>query len=135
MNIADRLPAALQEIAHRSGSEFAWRKSDIEWVVCKLVELDFAILGGEVWVVQGKTTAGMVSLRSGGVAVVHWDADDRDDDEDWKEFVRKSAQFALQAITDLKAEEIVISEQKDRLFYYLSLVDEIGYNRLGKENP
>jgi hypothetical protein len=113
-------PADLEESAHRTSSgEYAWRRDDALRAVACLTASGCAVLGGELWLVEGAAVWGSLPLTAGGTAVFHWEAV-RNATETWSEFVTRSRAEALDAIADLPAPDEVKLPAEAVVFYNLT---------------
>ena len=124
---------ARETIFHTSGEEYAWKRADIAEVVESLTEENYAILGGEAWLVENGAIWGMLPLRSGGTAVFAWDSD-KQTSETWNQFVRRAAEETLSWIEKLNAEDDVPIEKREFVCYNLTYVTEKEYSELCEHN-
>jgi hypothetical protein len=115
---------------HSQGDEYAWQRPHIASAIEALTDQGYAILGGEVWIVEGDDILAMPPLRSGGSAVIGWDTADKDIGESWNQFVERTAKESLVAIDSLNAENEVLPEVAPKVFYNLTFVTEQEYAEL-----
>ncbi len=116
-------PSDLEQSAHRSGTEYAWRRADAKRAARHLADFSHAILGGELWLVHGTEIWGVVPQRVGPPGVYHW-AVERGASEPWPSYVARSCSETLAAIDALPPEgEAEISPGAD-IFYNLTWTNE-----------
>jgi len=108
--------------------EYAWRRSDVATAARVIVEEHLAIVGGEVWVVEGSLFCALSPRREGGWTVIAWDAPERDAGESWAHYAHRSLEATLQTIRSLRVESSVAPEAADKIYYHLSVADEPGYS-------
>jgi hypothetical protein len=82
---------------------------------------------------DANTILGVIPNRSGEQGVYHWCAPDRQLDEPWTDFVRRSADLARQAINGLRVEDEVRPDLATFVRYNLTYVSESEYARLGHQ--
>jgi hypothetical protein len=125
------LPESLLKSAFKTlDGNYAWRRADLSAVMRTLADHQLAIVCGEVWLVEGNLVSCLTPSKSGGWSVIAWDNRDRVPGESWDQFVRHSVEEALDAIQELNAEESVLPDAIEKLYYRVSFVDESGYARL-----
>jgi hypothetical protein len=116
----------LKSNAFRSANgEFGWRRSDIPEVIRTLVEREFAILGGEVWLVPrgARSWIGLIPQRDGTPAVYSWTIV-RLTHEPWLDFVNRSAAESLEAVETMPDLGDLPAGFAEPLFYNLTWVSE-----------
>jgi hypothetical protein len=120
--------ASLSASAFRAtNGDYAWRRGDLPQVMELLAAGHYAILSGEVWVVEGNLFCPLSPCRTGGWTLLAWESSPREDDESWDHFAQRSADEALRAIHTLSPEERVPTEVADKLYYHLCFTDEVAY--------
>jgi hypothetical protein len=100
MSVDIDFPADLEQAAHRSGVEYAWRRSEAKLAARHLSARGHAILGGELWLVRGKEIWGVLPQKAGPPAVYHWEVG-RASSESWLSYVVRSCSETLAAIDSL----------------------------------
>ena len=114
--------------------ELAWARGDIGAAIEAVVAGREAILGGEAWVVPGANTiVGVIGNHNCEHAVYHWSVPDRQGDEPWPDFVRRSATIAVRAIDQLAVEGEVRPDLAAFVRYNLTYVTEAEYGALSPE--
>jgi hypothetical protein len=114
----------LEASAHRSvGGEYAWPRSEALRAAEALANSDFAILGGELWLVRGHEIWGALPQRSGPPAVYHWESK-RGSSESWAAFVTRSYSEACSAINTLPENGEVAPPPGAHIYYNLTWVGE-----------
>ena len=110
--------------------EYAWQRSYVADAVEALANHDYAILGGEVWIVENGQILAVPRLRSGENSVIGWDTKEKEETETWNQFVLRTAKEALAAIESLDAEEEVMPEVRSKVYYNLTFTNEQEYAEL-----
>jgi hypothetical protein len=95
-----------------------------------LVHHRYAIVSGEVWVVEGNLFCSLSPRKSGGWTVIAWDAPERVPGERWEEYAQRCYAAMLDAIYAMRPEESVAPEVVDKLYYHLMFADEHSYSVL-----
>jgi hypothetical protein len=108
--------------------EYAWRRADLPGVVQDLVERRLALMGGEVWVVEGSLFCSLSPRKDGGWTVLAWNGPLREQGETWEHYTRRCAEETLRAIHELNAEEAVAPEASDNLYYHIRCAGEHEYH-------
>lgn len=124
---------AKEAIFNTLGEEYAWKRADIADVVEALTEENYAILGGEAWLVENGSVWGMLPLRSGGTALFAWDAD-KQASETWQQFVQRAAKETLSWIEKSNADEEIPIEKREFVCYNLTYVTEQEFSKLCGNN-
>lgn len=109
---------------------YAWRKEALPEVIDALAAAGRAVVGGEVWGLQGFEIFGAVPTRQGATRIFAWSAPDKSPDTDWSAFLRQCVRYAHQAIRDLRAESEVAPGFRDHLVYHLQFIAEEEYPHL-----
>ena len=124
------LPPAITNAAFAAtNGEVAWQRPDVAAAVHAIAEQQWAILGGEVWIVRaGQITAGPL-LQDGQRAVIHWSSTQAAG-EAWAQFVQRAATETLAAIDGLQVEVRVVPQDAAHVYYNLTFVTEIEYAEL-----
>lgn len=126
----DQLSKGIQKIAYQANNgELAWKKGDIPQVVKKLSKLNIAILGGEVWAIDNKTIYGILPLKDGVSSVFHWSTE-REKNEEWNQFVKRSIQETITAVNNLNPEDEVREDIADKLYYNLTFCNKANYKKM-----
>jgi len=125
-----QLSESIRKIAYQSKSGIlAWKREDIPQVLKELEALQIAVLGGEIWAVDGGSIHGDLPLKSGGTSVFHWFTQ-RDKEEAWEKFVKRSLHQTVSAISNLHPEQAVMRKLTNNLYYNLTLCNELSYSKL-----
>lgn len=125
------------------GDELAWRRADVIYAIDELVEKGFAILGGDVWAVakenpnltkmtridDERIVVGIIKGKNGLDWILNWHSEMKKG-ESWDEYVLRSKRETLDAINRMDAENVVIEEFADSIFYNLVFADKEGYEEL-----
>ncbi len=128
------LPEHILQIAFASTTgEYAWRKHDLPLVARAVADAGLLILGGEAWIVRDGRFHGLIPLRDGTLAVFHWEPNTAFN-LSWDESVRFAAEYTLNVIPDLTAEEEAANEYARDIWYCLTIVtpeehDELVHSR------
>lgn len=110
----------------------AWRRDSLPDVAMDLANGGHAIVGGEVWVVEGNLFSPLSPTREGGWAIFSWESPPRLLGEPWEHYVTRTLREALDTVRALDPEGRVPPEFGSKLYYHLRVADELGYNRLQK---
>jgi hypothetical protein len=110
--------------------EYAWQRSYIADTVEALANHGYAILGGEVWIVENGRILAAPPLRSGENSVIGWDTKEKEEAETWDQFVLRTAKETLAVIESLDAEEEVMPEVRNKVYYNLTFTNEQEYAEL-----
>jgi hypothetical protein len=113
-----------------SNGDYAWQRADLDGALESLSAAHYAILSGEVWVVEGNLFCPLSPVRAGGWALHAWETPQREDYETWGHFAHRTAEESLRAIHDLNPEESVPPEIADKLYYHICFTDEATYQPL-----
>ena len=125
------LPEELWEAAFRtSNGDCAWRRHDLSSVLGALSDRRFAVLGGEVWVVEGNLFCPLSPARSGGLTLLAWQSPEREAQETWDHFAHRTAEETLRSIDALNPEECVPTDVADKLYYHINFAGESDYHAL-----
>lgn len=113
-----------------SDGQCAWRKSHLTEVMNRLVSRRYAVLSGEVWVVEGNLFSSLSPRKDGGWAVFSWDVPSKEAGESWEQYAHRASIETMNAIRGLNAEDEVAPEASGNLYYFLCIADETEYNHL-----
>ncbi len=131
MTKSPRPDAALATIlasAFGSGDgAYAWKKEALPDVIDALTATGRAVVGGEVWGLQGFEILGAVPTHRGPTRIFAWSAPGKSPDTDWPTFVHQCVRYAHEAIRSLRAESEVAPEFSDKLVYHLQFFSEEEY--------
>jgi len=118
----------LEKTAFRFGNgEYAFSSSDVLLAISERETLGRAILGGEVYVVQGNVVHAMPHVDGRGPSLIHWETPSRQQRETWKQFVVRSAEFTRQAFRAIQSDERSIQlPPGGRIVYNLTWDEESG---------
>lgn len=117
-------PPAVEKSAFRiANGEYAWQRQDIAPAVQALRDANIAILGGELWLVEGARVMGLLPQHEGPPGVYHWESE-RNPDEGWQSFVMRSALDTLAAVNAMPREGEIPMPSDARIFYNLTWVTE-----------
>ena len=86
------------------GHEQAWKQSDCTQVIEWLSSNGHAVLGTELWLVKNGEIHTLINTKSG--PVLHCTSCDPLPQEDWNEYVQRSARLAAEQIADLLASKL-----------------------------
>ena len=121
MVLEDKLPDAFKKTAFRpSNFDYAWRRKELDELFEELMQWNFVIVGGEVWVVEGKQVTELIPLKSGDIKVFLWKIKSKNNEE-WFDFVERSIKESLQIISEWDLEKRVRIDIASRIFYHFSL--------------
>ncbi len=97
--------------------EFAWRREDIDAALFSIRDSDHATLGGEVWLITGEHSwDGLIpSIGGGPPGVWHWETEPRAASESWQQYCARTAAESVEAVRDIRVEQVTPSELIDRL--------------------
>jgi hypothetical protein len=123
-------------------NELAWKKDDIFLAINELIENNIAILGGDVWGILKKQdipiltriqheriAVGIIKGKDGHDYVYNWHSEKRSA-ESWEEFVQRSKNESIRAITEMNAESTVADEFRNSIYYNLVFANQTEYNNL-----
>ncbi|MFL5733169.1 MAG: hypothetical protein ACJ78Q_08210 [Chloroflexia bacterium] len=110
-----------------TNGDCAWRRDDLPAVMESLAAGHYAILSGEVWVVEGNLFCPLSPCRTGGWTLLAWETPRREDHESWDHFAQRAADETLRAIHALNPEERVPLDIAGKLYYHLCFTDEPSY--------
>jgi hypothetical protein len=121
------LAPAIVEAAYRSANgEFAWHRTDIARAIEAIRVARLAILGWEVWSVQGTTWTGLIpSVRSEPPGVWSFDTALREIAEPWADYCDRTASETRKQIEDQPVEAESAPEVRDSLRFNLTYVAEV----------
>jgi len=121
---------SLDEAFETRDGLFAWPRDCLPDVVVEIAGRGYAILGGEVWVVEGNLFSPLSPTRDGGWAIFSWEAPPRLVGEPWEHYVTRTLREALDTVRALDPEGRVPPDFGDKLFYHLQITDESSYNKI-----
>jgi hypothetical protein len=113
-----------------SNGDYAWRRADLHNALESLSDGHYAIVSGEVWVVEGNLFCPLSPARTGGWALLAWEVPQREDHEAWDHFAHRTVEESLRAIHNLNPEETVPQDMADKLYYHICFTDETAYQPL-----
>ena len=90
---------------HFGNGEYAFPSSDVLLAISELENLGKAILGGEVYVLEGNVVHAMPHVQGLGPSLIHWETPSRQRRETWQQFVVRSAEFTRQAFRATQSDE------------------------------
>lgn len=122
--------AALSEVFETHDGLCAWRRDNLPDVAIDLAKDGLAIVGGEVWVVEGNLFSPLSPTRDGGWTIFSWESPPRLLGEPWEHYVTRTLREALDTVRALDPEGRVPPDVGSKLYYHLRITDEPGYNRL-----
>ncbi|MDJ0810439.1 MAG: hypothetical protein QNJ48_07255 [Desulfobacterales bacterium] len=106
---------------------YAWKKEALPDVIDALTAAGRAVVGGEVWGLQGFEILGAVPTRRGPTRIFAWSAPGKSPDTDWPTFLHQCVRYAHEAIRRLRAESEVAPEFSDKLVYHLQFFSQEEY--------
>ena len=106
---------------------YAWKKEALPDVIDALTAAGRAVVGGEVWGLQGFEILGAVPTRRGPTRIFAWSAPGKSPDTDWPTFLQQCVRYAHEAIRRLRAESEVAPEFSDKLVYHLQFFSQEEY--------
>jgi hypothetical protein len=126
------LPASLESSAIcGANGEFAWHRSAAIDAMEVLVHSNLAILGGELWLVEGERINTAPHLRSGLAAVARWVTDDMRRGELWTDYVDRTAEQTRRTIQDFEEwHERVDIPSSAEVYYNISFATETEIREL-----
>jgi hypothetical protein len=96
-----QFPHDLEATARRTaGGDYAWPRGDALRAANVLRTAGMAILGGELWLVQGRAVSGLLPRATGLSSVYRWESE-RQPTESWADFVARSYSETIGAIDSL----------------------------------
>lgn len=123
-----QLPETIAALAfHASNGDYAWRRADLPTVVKALAEHHYAVVSGEVWVVEGNLFCTLSPSKFGGWAIIAWEAPERATQETWDHFAHRAAEETWNLVSSLNPEDCVTPEVADKLYYHICFADEGNY--------
>jgi hypothetical protein len=119
-------PSELAAAAFIAGQDVAWPTSFATAAVQWLGAHGYAVLGAELWLLQG---AAIQSLPVGlsGKREVHYNAVKSEQGESWDSFVARSANETCAYLESFNPADIV---EQGRLHFNITWVDEHGFRTL-----
>jgi hypothetical protein len=109
---------------------YAWKREMLPDVFEALAAAGRAVMGGEVWGLQGFEIYGSIPARQGHTRIFAWSTPLKAPEMDWPGYVALSIRYARRAVRDLNAESEVLPAFRDRLVYHLQFRDEAEYRRI-----
>jgi hypothetical protein len=91
------LPDRLRAIGFVSGDEIAWKQEDCVKAIDWLRRNEYAVLGIELWLIEGDTKRTAIPTKSG--PAIYVTSCDPIKGEKWKDYVERSAHEAAHAIS------------------------------------
>jgi hypothetical protein len=125
----------------------AWKKEDILQVLCELIEDKYAVIGSDAWaIVQNsneiqneliridadRIAIGIIKGKDNNDYVFSWSCD-KNFNEGWEDFIIRSKNEAVDTINKMDAENTVITELRNFIYYNLIFVNEFEYKNLNNE--
>jgi hypothetical protein len=100
---------------------------DIFSAIDELESNQMAILGGEVWLSDGKQVIGLIPQRTGCTSVFHWETAYAA--EPWPDFLHRCAAEAREAVKALSVsvENGSVIPQGFKVYFNLTWVDETDF--------
>jgi hypothetical protein len=119
------------DLAYGAGDgAYAWKKEQLPDVFEALAAAGRAVMGGEVWGLQGAEIYGSIPARQGHTRIFAWSTPRKATEMDWSGYVVLSLRHARQAVGNLQAESEVLPAFRARLVYHLQFCDEADYRRI-----
>src|SRR5437667_2309549 len=81
-----------------SSGDCAWRREELLNVVGALSDRQYAVLGGEVWVIEGNLFCPLSPARTGGWTLLAWESPEREAQETWDHFAHRTAEETLRSV-------------------------------------
>jgi len=129
---SELLGQAPSEVFETGDGLCAWRRDRLPDIMMDLSGQGHAILGGEVWVVEGSLFTPLSPTRDGGWAIFSWESPPRVLGEPWEHYVSRTLREAVDTVRALDPEGQVPPEVGNKLYYHLRYADEPAYYRLQK---
>lgn len=118
MIIEERLPDKFRNSAfHPSLFVYAWKRNGLDKLFEEIMAGNIAISGGEVWLVEGEKTLGIIPLKSGDKEVLSWKINQQKS-EDWYDFVDRSVKETLEIISEANLEKKVTAATRHKIWYH-----------------
>jgi len=122
--IEEKLPEKFRAVSfHPSLFIYAWKRNTLDKLFEELMQSNIAILGGEVWRVEGDESFGIIPLKNGEKTVLSWKIDQRKD-EDWYDFVERSIKETVEKISNANLEKKVTASIRSKIWYNFQLSEE-----------
>jgi hypothetical protein len=122
--------------------EIAWNKNNVFEAIEEIVKLNYAILGGDVWALKNvdihnsndqieykNIYVGIIPFKNGSDTVCNWSSN-KNQNENWLDFVLRSKKEALNFINKSNVENRVKEELNDKIYYCLVFTNELEFNEL-----
>lgn len=124
MQIEEKLPDIFKSRAyHPNAFTYAFRRTDLDKLFEELMQSNIAIVGGEVWLIEGGNTLSIIPKRSGEMQVFNFKVEKKGGEE-WYDFVERSVKFSRDLITNWNLEKTVRLDKVNRIVYHLKLEEE-----------
>lgn len=124
MILEDKLPDNFKKVAfHPSGFDYAWRRRDLDKLFEEFMQWNFAVEGGEVWVVEGEHITELIPLKGGEIKVFLWKVKPKVSEE-WFDFVERSIKESIELISGWDLEKSVRIDKTSRIYYHFKLVEQ-----------
>lgn len=118
MIIEEKFPEKFKSPAyHPSLFIYAWKRNGLDKLFEEIMASNIAILGGEVWLVEGEKTLGIIPLKSGDKEVLSWKII-RQKGEEWYDFVERSVKETLEIISEANLEKKVTAATRHKIWYH-----------------
>jgi hypothetical protein len=92
----DEVPEELARTAFRNGSEMAWKRNDCKAAIEWLRSVGRAVLGTELWRVDGNKIRAAIATRAG--PAIYSTTYEPLQNERWNDYVERSAALAIASI-------------------------------------
>jgi hypothetical protein len=120
----------LLDSAPVSGQEaYAWRGDDLPQVVQTLAQEGLAVLGGEVWAIDGHDIVTAIPAIDGPTRQLAWSLPPKAPDMSWERYVRLSGRQSLETATRLARSADIHPAAQERLVVHLFFLTESEYRR------
>jgi hypothetical protein len=124
MTFPHGFPPELAAEAFAPGNEAAWQPEFAIKAVGWLAAHDYAVIGTELWLLQGNAIQSLPIGRS-GQREVNGNVVDREHDEDWSSFVARAAAKTREYLISFKVSDIV---EHGQIYFNVTWVSENEFN-------
>jgi hypothetical protein len=116
----NEIPEELAHTAFRNGNEMAWKQGDCPAVIEWLRSAGHAVLGTELWCLNGTDLYTAIGTKSG--PLIYCTACDPAQNERWSDYVQRSATAAINWIASFRWPEDSI-EPPDPVYFNITWAD------------
>lgn len=125
MVIEDKLPDRFKTVAfHPNLYVYAWKKKDLEKLFEELMQSNIAIKSGEAIIVEeDRSINRLIPLRSGEIELFSFEINLKED-EDWYDFVERSAKESLNLINFWNLEKLTRLDKNHSIWYQFNFIED-----------